>query len=80
VLDVRVDGVPDEEYGVRLEAYAVPAAGVAANDLAALAFADAVRAHAAERLARFKRPRAVHVVESLPQTATGKHRRPPCTS
>jgi acyl-CoA synthetase (AMP-forming)/AMP-acid ligase II len=75
VLDVRVDGVPDEEYGVRLEAYVVPAAGAAADDLV-----ESLTAHAVARLARFKQPRAVHVVEALPQTATGKHRRPPRTS
>jgi len=75
VLDVRVDGVPDEEYGVRLEAYAVPAPDVTADDLV-----ESLRAHGAARLARFKQPRAVHVVDELPQTATGKHRRPPRTS
>jgi acyl-coenzyme A synthetase/AMP-(fatty) acid ligase len=71
VVDVRVDGLPDEEYGVRLEAYAVPAGGITAEDLV-----ESLRAHAAARLARFKQPRAVHVVDELPQTATGKHRRP----
>ncbi|GAA2365611.1 class I adenylate-forming enzyme family protein [Dactylosporangium salmoneum] len=34
--------------------------------------ADQVRALLAERLAPFKRPRALHVVEQLPRTATGK--------
>ena len=72
VADVRVDAVPDEEYGVRLEAYAVPAADLDADDLA-----ESLLLHAAEHLARFKRPRRVHVVESLPQTASGKHSRPP---
>jgi acyl-CoA synthetase (AMP-forming)/AMP-acid ligase II len=71
LVDVRVDAVPDEEYGVRLEAYAVPAPGVTAEDLVA-----SLTAHAAERLARFKRPRAVHVVDELTQTSTGKLRRP----
>jgi acyl-CoA synthetase (AMP-forming)/AMP-acid ligase II len=75
VVDVRVDPVPDEEYGVRLEVYAVPAAGVAAADLV-----TSLTAHAVENLARFKQPRAVHVVDELPQTATGKIRRPPRTS
>ena len=75
LVDVRVDPVPDEEYGVRLEAYAVPAPGVAAADLVA-----SLTAYAAANLARFKQPRAVHVVDALPQTATGKHRRPTRTS
>ncbi|MEV6924387.1 AMP-binding protein [Dactylosporangium sp. NPDC051485] len=34
--------------------------------------ADQVRALLAERLAPFKRPRVLHVVEQLPRTATGK--------
>ena len=33
---------------------------------------DAVRRHCAERLARFKRPSRVEVVEELPLTVTGK--------
>ena len=33
---------------------------------------EAVRAHATERLARFKQPSRVEVVDELPLTATGK--------
>ena len=33
---------------------------------------EAVRAHCAERLARFKRPARVEVVDELPLTVTGK--------
>ena len=34
-----------------------------------------LEAHCRSRMAAFKRPRAVHVVEALPKTATGKIRR-----
>ena len=39
---------------------------------ASAAEVDAVREHVAERLARFKRPRDLEVVATLPHSATGK--------
>ena len=36
------------------------------------AIAEAVRAHCAERLARFKQPTRIEVVDELPRTVTGK--------
>ena len=36
------------------------------------AIADAVREHCATRLARFKQPARIEVVEELPRTITGK--------
>ncbi|TCN38229.1 acyl-CoA synthetase (AMP-forming)/AMP-acid ligase II [Kribbella orskensis] len=63
VAEARVDGVPDEEFGARLEASVV---------LRAAATADEVIAFARERLARAKVPRKVTFVESLPATSTGK--------
>ena len=33
---------------------------------------ELVRAHCMERLARFKQPSAIHVVDELPYTVTGK--------
>jgi acyl-CoA synthetase (AMP-forming)/AMP-acid ligase II len=72
VLEVRVDGVPDDEYGVRIEASVVALDGVDSDILR-----DSLREYAAVHLARFKQPRTVHIVDELPQTSTGKHRRPP---
>ena len=48
-------------------AYVVPTGGQEAA-----AVADAVRDHCAVRLARFKRPSRVEVVDELPLTVTGK--------
>ncbi|THA79667.1 AMP-binding protein [Streptomyces sp. A0592] len=69
VLDVQVIGVPDPKYGEELMAW------VRMREGAEPVTADAVRAYCAGRLAHFKIPRYVHVVEEFPMTVTGKVRK-----
>lgn len=65
VADVAVIGVPDEEYGARLEAFVVPREGRPVD-------ADALVEHVRGQLARFKVPRTVYQIDELPRNATGK--------
>jgi acyl-CoA synthetase (AMP-forming)/AMP-acid ligase II len=65
VREVAVIGVPDERLGEVGCAYVVPADKTALDE-------TAVHAICRERLANYKVPRAIRVVESLPRNATGK--------
>ena len=69
IEDVQVVGVPDEKYGEELCAWVRMRTDRASLDVAA------VRAFAAGRLAHYKIPRYVQVVESFPMTVTGKVRK-----
>lgn len=71
VEDVQVVGVPDERYGEELCAWIKVRSGAAPLD----ADADAVRAYATGKLAHYKIPRYVMVVEEFPMTVTGKIRK-----
>jgi fatty-acyl-CoA synthase len=64
VAEAAVVGVPDPEWGERGRAYVVP--------LRRPLEADALLAWARERLARYKLPREIVVVDELPRTASGK--------
>ena len=66
VTEAAVIGVEDSTTGEAVVAY-VRSTG---SDPAAIE--DAVRRHCEERLARFKQPTRVEVVDELPLTATGK--------
>lgn len=66
VAESAVFGVPDAEYGERVVAAVVPAAGPAALDV------DALRRAAAERLAGYKLPKRLVTLEALPRNAMGK--------
>jgi fatty-acyl-CoA synthase len=69
VSDVQVIGVPDPRYGEELMAWIVMRPG--ATPLTAAA----VRDFCAGKLAHFKVPRYVHVVDGFPMTVTGKVRK-----
>ncbi|GAA5130797.1 AMP-binding protein [Alloalcanivorax gelatiniphagus] len=69
IEDVQVVGVPDEKYGEELCAWLRMRPGAEPLD------ADAVRAYADGRLAHYKVPRYVMVVEDFPMTVTGKVRK-----
>lgn len=67
VRDCAVVGVEDDSTGEAVVAYVVAADSVSADEVEA-----DVRARCADRLARFKQPTTVHVVDELPYTMTGK--------
>jgi long-chain acyl-CoA synthetase len=69
VFEAAVIGAPDDESGEAVVAYVVPQDGVT---MSAEQLAAAVDGHCTDRLARFKRPREIHVVEELPHSVTGK--------
>ena len=69
ILDAQVIGVPDERYGEELMAWVRMRPGAAPLD------ADAVRAFCAGKLAHYKIPRYVRVVDEFPMTVTGKIRK-----
>jgi long-chain acyl-CoA synthetase len=66
VAEVAVIGVDDERTGEAVVAY-VRAPGADPEEIA-----EAVRAHCAGRLARFKQPSRIEIVDELPRTITGK--------
>jgi fatty-acyl-CoA synthase len=69
VADVQVIGVPDATYGEELMAWVVLRPG--AEPLTA----EDVRAFCSGKLAHYKIPRYVHVVDGFPMTVTGKVRK-----
>ena len=69
VLDAQVVGVPDAKYGEELCAW------IRMREGATPLTAEAVRAFATGKLAHYKIPRYVHIVDEFPMTVTGKVRK-----
>jgi bile acid-coenzyme A ligase len=69
VADAVVIGLPDDEWGERVHAVVQPA------DFGAPPPADELRAHCRERLAAYKVPKTVELVDRLPRNDAGKIRR-----
>src|SRR5882724_3103394 len=65
VQDVQVIGVPDQKYGEELCAWVVPKGGAVLD-------AEGIRAFCKGRIAHYKVPRYVRMVEGFPTTVTGK--------
>jgi len=72
VSDCAVVGIPDPVWGDRVCAAVLPAAGSRGETLSS----EEVRAFARERLAPYKVPKEVLVVEELPRNAMGKVTKP----
>src|SRR3712207_180358 len=65
VVEAAVIGVPDERWGERPKAFVTLAPGKSATE-------SELIEHVRGRIARYKAPKAVEIVEELPKTSTGK--------
>ena len=69
VWECAVIGVPDERFGERPVAFVVPTHDAGGDRPALLA---RIQAHNQQHLGKLKQPRDIHLIDSLPRTATGK--------
>ncbi|MEM8922709.1 MAG: benzoate-CoA ligase family protein [Actinomycetota bacterium] len=68
VMEAAVVGARNDDGLETTVAFVVPASGHTVD-------AEVLDVHCRQRMASFKRPRQIHVVDALPKTATGKIRR-----
>jgi fatty-acyl-CoA synthase len=69
ILDAQVIGVPDERYGEELMVW------IRMKEGATPLTAEAIDEYCAGKLAHYKIPRYVHIVDEFPMTVTGKIRK-----
>lgn len=69
VTDCTVFGIPDDKWGEALCALIVVDGGARIGE-------DHIRAHCTSHLARFKQPKIVRFVDSIPKTPAGKVQKP----
>ncbi|MET9532801.1 AMP-binding protein [Streptomyces sp. NPDC006649] len=69
IADVQVIGVPDERYGEEVLACVIP------RDPADPPTLDGIREFCRDRLAHYKIPRGLRILESFPMTVSGKVRK-----
>jgi len=65
VLEVAVVAIPDDKWGERPKAFVAPRPGQTATEQEIIRFCKS-------RIARFKAPAAVEILDQLPKTSTGK--------
>jgi fatty-acyl-CoA synthase len=69
ILDAQVVGVPDTKYGEELMAW------IRLRHGAVPLTAESLREFCADKLAHYKIPRYIHIVDEFPMTVTGKIRK-----
>jgi acyl-CoA synthetase (AMP-forming)/AMP-acid ligase II len=65
VKEAAVIGVDDDEFGQRLKAFVVLSDGKSVDE-------DDIKGYVKKNLARYKVPREIEFLDSLPRNATGK--------
>jgi long-chain acyl-CoA synthetase len=68
VADAAVFGIPDADWGEQVKAVVEPAAGVAPN----AALADEIMAFCLQHAAKYKCPKSIDFIETMPRDPNGK--------
>jgi len=68
VGDVAVFGIPDADWGEQIKAVVEPAEGVEPGD----ELADSILEHVQGRLGKFKWPKSIDFIDTMPRDPSGK--------